>query len=129
MGERSLDLRPCLSLLKAFRVEESSCTPEQKLAEDASMLACSSHSPLLLAFSIGRTILAEDELVLSGLRAFAFLYLDMDVRIYIETELCSDFGIGKFGLFEAIFLRRSIKVEHSWLLKTEFLTESFLLLS
>lgn len=65
----------------------------------------------------------------SGLRAFVFLYLDMDMCIYIEMELCSDFCIGKFGLFEAIFLRRSIKVEHSWLLKTEFLTESFLLLS
>lgn len=82
-----------------------------------------------LTLSVGGVILVEDELVLRGLRAFAFLYLDMDMCIYIEMELCSDFCIGKFGLFEALFLRRSIKVEHSWLLKTEFLTESFLLSS
>lgn len=62
--------------------------------------------------------------MLSGLWASALLYLDMDLYMYMEMKLCSDFYIGKFVLFEDIFLR-SIKVEHSWLLKTEFLTEKF----
>ena len=102
MEERSLDLRPRLfvHLLKAFRVEESSHTPEQKLAEVASMLACSAHFPLLLAFSIGGTILAEDALVLSGLRAFAFLYLDMDVRIYIRRSFVLTFALGNLGFLK-----------------------------